>query len=228
MRAVPPARRKERGSATGIHSCPAALKARRRSRITQHASRATFARSTRSTRAFTLLELMVVIVLIGILTAVIIPEMHGTYQDALLRSTSRELIDVFSLASSRAVSLGQPHRVRLDEKTGRYLLERRVRSTGPEDEFAPVEDVPGSEGRLDTRITVVMHPPGELPTENATEETEPAPVDPAATPLNAITFYPDGTTDGGNIELHDSEGFRFVLRLNPVTARVHVVELARE
>ena len=40
--------------------------------------------------AFTLIELMVVIVIIGIMTAMMIPEMKGTFQDALLRSTSRE------------------------------------------------------------------------------------------------------------------------------------------
>ena len=42
--------------------------------------------------AFTLIELMVVMVLIGIMTAVILPEMKGTYEDALLRSTNGPLL----------------------------------------------------------------------------------------------------------------------------------------
>src|SRR5436190_209940 len=67
----------------------------------------------RARRGFTLIELMVVVVLIGIVTAVIIPEMKGTYEDALLRSTSRELVNTFKLAYSRAVTLNQIHRVRL-------------------------------------------------------------------------------------------------------------------
>ena len=55
---------------------------------------------------------MVVIASIGIMTAMMIPEMKGTFQDALLRSTSRELINVFDLAYTR-VSLNQLRRVRM-------------------------------------------------------------------------------------------------------------------
>ena len=169
---------------------------------------------------------MVVIVLIGIFTAAILPEMRGTYQDALLRSSSRQLIDVFGLASSRAVSLNQVYRVRLEETTGRYQLERQVASRGMGDEFVPVEDEAGSRGQLDKRISLMVHPVGEDATEPA--DSPPATEPGAAGPPGAIAFYPDGTTDGGEIQLQDRDGFRFVLRLNPVTARVHVVELARE
>src|SRR5580698_1923883 len=85
---------------------------------------------------FTLIELMVVITIIGIMTALMIPEMKGSFQDALLRSTSRELINAFDLAYSRAVSLNQTRRVLLDEKTGRYLIEKQVLQNG-EESFVP-------------------------------------------------------------------------------------------
>ena len=76
-------------------------------------------------RGFTLIELMVVVVLIGILTAMIIPEMKGTYGDALLRSTSRDLVNVFNLAYSRAVTLNQTHRVRLPQASSGRASEPR-------------------------------------------------------------------------------------------------------
>src|SRR5664279_4654959 len=82
--------------------------------------------------AFTLVELMVVMVLIGIMTAMILPEMKGTYEDALLRSTSRELVSVCSLASSHAVSVNQAHRLRLALQTCHYSIERRVSNRGAE------------------------------------------------------------------------------------------------
>jgi type II secretion system protein H len=173
---------------------------------------------------FTLVELMVVITIIGIMTAMMIPEMRGSFQDALLRSTGRELINVFDLAYSRAVSLNQVRRVRLDENTGRYLVEKQVLQDG-QDEFVPADDVPGSQGELDPRIAVEFHPPGGLSADEA----------PSATLAQAgnsdtatISFYPDGTADAGSFLLRDRDGFRLLLRINPVTARVHIVELARE
>lgn len=170
---------------------------------------------------------MVVVVLIGVLSAVIIPEMKGTFEDVLLRSTSRELVDVFSMASSRAISLNQLHRVRLDPHTGRYVMEKRVRENPDGDEFAPVKDVPGSEGVLDTRIAIQVGRPGEL---------SPAPQDaPAAEedlapqpPIEAIAFYPDGTADATELQLRDRQGFRLALRINPITAHVQIVEMERE
>ena len=44
--------------------------------------------------AFTLVELMIVITVIAIITGVMALEMTGTYEDALLRTNSRKLIDV--------------------------------------------------------------------------------------------------------------------------------------
>ncbi len=166
-----------------------------------------------------------VIVIIGIMTAMMIPEMTGTFQDALLRSTSRELINVFDLAYSRAVSLNQLRRVRLDENTGRYLVEKQVTENGQEN-FVPADDVPGSKGEFDSRISVAFHSPDEISSEaDASAETPDLGNDGNGV---TIAFYPDGTADGGDITLRDRAGFRLLLQINPVTARVHVVELERE
>ena len=172
------------------------------------------------------MELMVVIVLISIMTALIIPEMKGTYEDALLRSTGRELAETFELASSRAVSQNQSHRVQLDERSGRYLVTRKIRIGGRED-FVPLKDVSGSEGKLDYRIAIEIRHPGETAAVTAGETAaaggNQTPVEPGS-----ISFYPDGTADAAEILLRDRAGFQLVLQLNPVTARVHIVEPKHE
>lgn len=165
---------------------------------------------------------MVVIVIIGIMTALIIPEMKGTFEDALLRSTGRDLVNVFGLASSRAISLNQPHRVELDPRTGKFLVESRRRENSRE-EFTPLKDVAGSEGKLDTRITIEIRKPDEVSPDAADESRAPE-----ADSTGAISFYPDGTADAAEIWLRDRAGFRLVLRLNPVTARVQVIEPGHE
>jgi type II secretion system protein H len=169
-------------------------------------------------RAFTLIEMVVVLVLIAIMAAMIIPEMKGTFDDALLRSTGRDLINVFNLASSRAISLDQSCRVKLDMQSGRYFVERKVHDGGRED-FVPLKDVSGAEGKLDPRIAIEISQPDEVSSESdsgnpATEQSPP----------DTVSFYPDGTADAAEIKLRDRDGFQMTLRLNPITARVRLSE----
>ncbi len=171
---------------------------------------------------FTLIELTIVILLIGILTAVVVPEMRGTYGDAVLRSGSRDLLDVCALASSRAISFSRPQRLRIESQTGRYRIEQRVRGRTPgSPAFAPVRDVPGTEGRLSDRVRVQIRTtaePGIGTGEPAMEEVG----------EQVLGFYPDGTADRAEIRLRDRDGFGVALRVNPITARVRLVTLPRE
>lgn len=181
-------------------------------------------------RAFTLIELMVVLALIGILTAMIIPEMRGTYEDALLRSSGRELVNVFSLASSRAVTINQTQRVHLDPDSGRYVMERRVRAGQAEDSFAPVKDVAGSQGKIDARVSMDVHRPVEnVPgTADQGEAAAPAAQEQMSIMDRSIDFYSDGTADSREVILRDRSGHQLALRIDSVTARVNIVELERQ
>ena len=180
--------------------------------------------------AFTLIELMVVIVLIAIMTAMILPEMKGTYEDALLRSTARKLVDVCSLANSHAITINQAHRVRLDRKNGRYFIEPTTGAREKRADAAPVREITGGEGTIDMRISIEIR----NTTEDSADPKEPrvptAPGDDSRKRSvgDSISFYADGTADAQELLLRDRQGFRLALRINPVTARVHIVELERE
>jgi type II secretion system protein H len=181
------------------------------------------------TAAFTLIELMVVLVLIGILSAMILPEMRGTYGDALLRSSGRQLINAFELAYSQSVSLNQIHIVRFDQSTGRYQVERRMRSHGNQPEYAPLKDVPGSAGKLDERIRVQLHPLAESAPDSPAPDQAPLIFgETESRPSGSVAFYPDGTADGVEVLLRDREGFGLRLQIDSVTSRIQLDEVPRE
>jgi type II secretion system protein H len=174
-------------------------------------------------RGFTLVEMLMVVVIISIMSVAIVAEMHGTFQDALLRSTSRELAGAFNLASSRAISVNRPHRIRIDRVAHRYFLERSTRGGS---EFRPAQDVPGSSGTLDARIAIQILEGGVNEPDDAGQDPS---VDsgntedfPSLRPEEAVTFYPDGTADSRQIELTDRDGFRQALRINSITSRVQI------
>ncbi len=179
-------------------------------------------RSRSRATAFTLIELVVVLAMIAILSAVIIPEMRGSFEDSLLRASGRQFIDVFSLANSRAVSVSQTHRVRLDLAAGKYYLERQTGRSSRTATFTPVHDVSGGEGTIDPRITFELRP-------RAADPTAPGPMSsrgdaPSTRGVEAITFFPDGTADAAELILRDRAGFRLALRVSAVTARVQLTE----
>ncbi len=184
-------------------------------------------------RAFTLVELLVVIVLITVLSAVLVPEMRGTFEEALLRSSARQLIGASGVAYSRAVADGRAHRLHFDPATGRYRVERRAdHATGPDrTDRAANEDVPGGRGVIDPRIAVQLrHPAGDgddgggrapAPADGPAEGTAKE----AVVGGDGVDFFPDGTAQAAEFILRDRAGFRLALRVNPVTARLQVREL---
>jgi len=177
-------------------------------------------------RGFTLVEMLVVVAIISIMSVAIVAEMHGTFQDALLRSTSRELAGAFNLASSRAISVNRPHRIRIDKVAHRYFLERSARGGS---DFRPAQDVPGNSGNLDSRITIQILEPGVNAPDDAGQEPSGdsgQPGDfPSIRPEESVTFYPDGTADSRQVELADRDGFRLALRVNPITSRVQITAM---
>lgn len=185
-------------------------------------------RRKRKKDGFTLVEMLVVVVIISIMSMAVVAEMHGTFQDALLRATSRELADAFNLASSRAISVNRPHRIRLDELAHRYVLERSARGGT---DFHPAPDIRGGTGPLDSRISIRVLQPGVTGPDDAGQEPEGDSANPADFPSmqmeEAVTFYADGTADSRQIVLTDRDGFRRILRINPITSRVQITAMPR-
>lgn len=164
-------------------------------------------------RAFTLVELMIVITIVAVLTGVMALEMTGTYEDALLRTNARKLIDVCDAASNRAIAIRQPQVLRINATSGKFILEPKSRDT----EGADAEV---TQGELDTRISLKIREPA-----RGDEEAE-GPEQP--TQIDTITFYPDGSADAREFLFRDRAGVELVLRINPTTSRVRIIEMAAQ
>jgi Tfp pilus assembly protein FimT len=163
------------------------------------------------------MELMVVLTLVAILSVAIVPEMKGGFEDAVLKASARQVIDLCNLANSRAVALGQVHRVRYVRSSRQWIVELQTSRSPRGGSFSPVRELQGSNTRGDPRIQ--LHIRTGAPSSEAAElGNEPAPT------AEGIAFYPDGTSDTAVIELTDRAGVKLELRLNPVTARFRKVE----
>jgi type II secretion system protein H len=170
---------------------------------------------------FTLVELMIVVTIIGIMSAVIVVEMRGSYEDALLRTTARKVIDLCDTASTRAISVHQPYVLRFESASGRYFL--RPKAQNPDEAGIDAKTEMPVEGELDTRIALVIREPQE---EEQTGEETPviAGERERRSRADAITFYPDGTADAREFSFRDRTGVELQMRLNPITGRVRIVE----
>lgn len=170
--------------------------------------------SSHRTAGFTLVELLIVLMLIGIFTGVMLAEMRGTFEDALLRSSARDLISGLGLANSRAITLNQPHVFQFDRAKNAFAIQAQNQAvSGGEPNDAEVRTI-------DERVAVEIRDPGAVPS----PEPEVAPPREEPPKRDVICFYADGTADRREIVLRDVNNAELVLQINPVTGRVRIVE----
>ncbi len=171
----------------------------------------------RGLHAFTLVELMVVLVIIAVLSGVMVGEMRGTFEDALLRSNARKLVDVCDAASNRAIAVHQAQVLRIDPKTGRFVVRSKGTALSGEEESAGAPEIPLATGELDSRVTLeIRHP--------QRQEIDEAAEDDRRQELDAITFFPDGSAEAREFLFRDRAGVELVMRLSPATGRLRIME----
>ena len=82
-------------------------------------------------RGFTLIELLVVIGVMGLLMFVSVPAMTNYATQARLKTTTRQLVGVLSLARHQAISARQPRTVLIDPSGGAIAIEETLEDAEP-------------------------------------------------------------------------------------------------
>jgi type II secretory pathway pseudopilin PulG len=174
---------------------------------------------------------MVVVVLIAVMVALIIPEMRGTFEHEVLRSTSRQAVRALNIAYSQSITTQKRHRVRLDRTTSQLVVEAIDPERKDDGPVIPLTDLPGASSKVDPRVTIEVRPRTETVSlsgeDRGTEQAPPPATEEDPGDAENINFFPTGTADAKEMVLHDREGFNLTLRINPTTSRVQVVDAGK-
>lgn len=185
---------------------------------------------------FTLVELMTVVVILGIVTAAMVPAMRGTMAEEELGEAARSLAAAIRIAHSTSVTQNRPARLRLDTGQARYQVEMLIEEEGkPVTRPVPRPEAAGKWNRI---IQVRVEQGGQAEdTEDAdnpesalsTGLDQPEEVPSTETQdLTSIRFFPDGTADSRRLIFRDRDGFGLRMDVHPVTGRVSTQRLERE
>ena len=169
-------------------------------------------------RAFTLVEVVVVIIILGIVGAMVAPNIGGAVERARLDAAARQLAGLAAFGYRSATSTGRVHALVFDEEGRRFEL---VAELPPDEEMAEEEIDPEAPPRLEP-VPMPRTIDRELPEEIALVDVSLFEEDLAHTEDGAlrILFFPDGTTEFADLTLASRTGLRRTISINGLSGTV--------
>jgi len=167
---------------------------------------------------FTLLELIVVLFILTLLTALVAPAFNRSFGQAQLKAAARDLAALCRFARTQAIISQVVLEVVLDRRTNSYWLRRPDPIVGDlrdSDRVAPAQNL---EQSIQNREARVRSLPAGVTLKSVIIETGPL----LEEERGAITFFPEGSSTGGEIWLADEKGRGYRIVVDSSVGLVHV------
>lgn len=177
-------------------------------------------RGLRSHSGFTLLELVVVLFILALATALVAPAFGRSFGQAQLRAATRDLAALCRFARTQAIISQGILEVVLDRQANSYWLRGREsdhiagRLSGL-DQVLPARDLEQSIQNREARVRAL---PTGVTLKSVVVETGPLRED----ERGAITFFPQGSSTGGEVWLEDGKGRGYRIVVDPSVGFVRI------
>lgn len=171
-------------------------------------------RAALGTAGFTLFELLIVLVIIGLVSALVLPKAGGNFSALKLKAETKKVATLLRYARSQAVSENMTVSVKYDKQGGVVTAETdsdSLKGDYPwEKSLSDEEDVKVVLYKLviDEHIEISM-------TDVETEEPDGP---------KEIVFYPSGGSTGGEVFLKTGEKKQYRLLIDDISGTVKVLE----
>lgn len=167
----------------------------------------------RNQRGVTFLEIMIVIVILGILAAVVLPNMAGPREKMALQTSARDIASAGLLARQMAIVTGREATLEFNPEEGGWT----VRYTVLEDERRSRRSRSSGDERVEELETFRSLPERVRYSKFRADEIEFEPKDP-----QVLTFYPSGSSSGMAIQVINRRDKTLTIDFDTSTGRPEV------
>lgn len=162
-------------------------------------------------KGFTLFELMVVILIVGLISALVMPRMAATLPGVQLKSTARAVAASLRYARSKAVFESTPYMAIFDNAQKFLAVEsiERPMDSAELDEFRETLNSSGLQKVYEFPNEIEFH------VLNNSGEAE-------DTAFFPVFFFPRGDSTGGKIVLENLRRRQYAITIDPITGIVEI------
>lgn len=179
-------------------------------------------------RGFTMIELMIVLVIMSFVLALAGPMVTRGLSGLTLKTAAKKVAAALRYARSQAVNRAQPYSVIFDQEHGRLVIrgiprpiplpDQAAQEAEPEEIAADAAEAAAQQ----PEIKIVAFPEGITLKKITVGGSE---ITGAKDELAQLVFYPDGTSQGGELVLADSRDRQYQVNVAFLTGVVTIEEL---